>query len=204
MEHNPVLSLALTGFGPFGNFRDNPSWKVVQNVAKILVDNKRLRLVCVTELPVVYESISDVVDILHKELTPDLTVHVGLAKGCDMVRVEYQSFNHSYTYEDMDGKIPSGYCVKEGGKPRLMTSLKTEKLIQHTMKRYPSVKCRISGNPGNYACGYCYYTSLCNNTSSLFIHIPDLNEPYSIQQISNALVSIVTAAVHQLQENWNL
>ena len=195
----------MTGFGPFMNIEVNPSWKVVQEASKQLEGNKELELVCVEELLVEYNFVSKRVREIHAEFKPDLAIHVGVAKGYQNITIESQSVRSGYSYGDVKGELPPGnMAVSDAPIPPeecLVSSINTGEIHkQCCAKLTDQVGLQLSNDPGLYLCGFCYYTSLHQNASSLFIHIPDEDEPYSIAEMTNALVLIIEQAVGQIQQ----
>ena len=199
-----VVKVVMTGFGPFMNIASNPSWTVVQEAEQLLSHNADMKLVCVQELTVVYSEVSKRIKQMHDDFTPDLSIHVGVAKGYDKITIESQSVRSGYTIEDVNGKTPLGsQAVTEALVPPkecIITSIDVEKIfIICCEKLAGKVGFQVSTDPGLYLCGFCYYSSLHCNTSSLFIHIPDKDEPYSIAEMVKAVVLIVELAVQQIK-----
>ena len=204
-EDKKVVRTIMTGFGPFMNIEMNPSWKVVQEAQKLLAGNNDLELVCVEELQVVYNYVSKRVREIHTEFKPDLAIHVGVAKGYENITIERQSVRSGYSYGDIKGEIPPGNLAVSDAQIQpdecIVSSINTEEIHKQCCAKLSSqVGFQLSNDPGLYLCGFCYYTSLHQNASSLFIHIPDEDEPYSIAEMTKALVLIVEQAVGQIKQ----
>ncbi|KAI6645985.1 hypothetical protein LOD99_13240 [Oopsacas minuta] len=199
-----VVSVTMTGFGPFMDIKTNPSWTVVQGAAKVLSENTDLKLVSVQELTVVYADVSKKVKEMHVEFKPDLAIHVGVAKGYANITIESQSVRSGYSIEDVSGCTPPKFeAVCDAVKPPnecITTAIDTKEIHKHCSDKLAGkVGFKLSTDPGLYLCGFCYYTSLYCNTSALFIHIPDEDEPYSIEEMVKSLVLIVEHAVQQIK-----
>lgn len=53
-----------------------------------------------------------------------------------------------------------------------------------------------------YLCEYIYYKSLhMDRTRVLFVHVPPLDKPYSVQELGNGLNLIIEEALKQLEES---
>ena len=199
-----VVKVAMTGFGPFMNIASNPSWTVVQEAEQLLSQNADMKLVCAQELTVVYSEVSKKIKQMHDDFTPDLSIHVGVAKGYDKITIESQSVRSGYAIEDVNGNTPLGFqAVTDtlvAPKECIVTSIDVQEILRYCCERLAGkVGFQVSADPGLYLCGFCYYSSLHCNTSSLFIHIPDKDEPYSIAEMVKAIVLIVEHAVHQIK-----
>eukprot|EP00800_Vazella_pourtalesii_P003401 TRINITY_DN1346_c0_g1_i1.p1 TRINITY_DN1346_c0_g1~~TRINITY_DN1346_c0_g1_i1.p1 ORF type:complete len:229 (-),score=40.55 TRINITY_DN1346_c0_g1_i1:135-770(-) len=199
-----IVKVAMTGFGPFMNIASNPSWAVVQEAEQLLSQNVDMKLVCVQELAVVYSAVSEKIKQMHEDFTPDLSIHVGVAKGYDKITIESQSVRSGYVIEDVNGKAPMGFQAVTDAlvspKECIVTSIDVEEIFRICCKKLEGkVGFQVSTDPGLYLCGFCYYSSLYCNPSSLFIHIPDKDEPYSIAEMVKAVVLIVEHAVQQIK-----
>ena len=203
-EDKKVVRTIMTGFGPFMNIEVNPSWKVVQAAQQLLTGNKDLELVCVEELQVVYDHVSKKLREIHRKFKPDLAIHVGLAKGCKNITIECQSVRSGYEQPDENGKIPPGNMAASDAHIQpdecIVSSINTKEILEQCCAKLSGqIRFQPSNDPGLYLCGFCYYTSLQLNASSIFIHIPDEDEPYSIAEMTKAVVLIVEQAVGQIK-----
>lgn len=199
------ISIILTGFGPFMDIKVNPSWKVVKEAEKLLSGNLNMDILCARELVVGYADVSKSVKDIHQEFKPDLAIHVGVAQGYKHVTLECQSVRSGYAIPDVGGQLPPK-CeavdfVDVELDQCLSSSINTEEIAQHCSEKLAGkVSFALSKDPGLYLCGFCYYTSLYYNRSSLFVHIPDENDPFSIKDMAAALVAVIECAVEQVSK----
>lgn len=194
----PVL---VTGFGPFHHHVVNASWVAVQEMQRLGVEHASRPVSLVArEIPVVYDTVSEGIPKLHEEVKPKLCVHVGVSpyKGVKMERI---ARNHPYLMADVKGKAPSGFRCVQGGPECIQTPFNLERLCAKVSKRQSDVEFGVSTDAGRYLCDFIYYTSLhVNSAPVLFVHVPELNKPYTAEQLGLALKTIVEALLEEMAE----
>ncbi|KAF6200744.1 hypothetical protein GE061_005189 [Apolygus lucorum] len=152
-------------------------------------------------MPVSYEFTDVTVPQLWTEHCPLFVLHVGIHKD-DLFRIETQSRRTNYDLDDVNGCKPTDFQCKAGQCDVLATTLNVEKLLQdvktYVAERKTDVDIILSDDPGNYLCGYTYYTSLCADAGrALFLHIPP---PSSAVPVSSKADVVEAVLVHSLQQ----
>ncbi|KAL3249361.1 hypothetical protein MRX96_056056 [Rhipicephalus microplus] len=193
-ENEPTV--LLTGFGLFRDYGHNSSSEVVKALAKTGIPGTRL---VTKEVPVEYDTVSSVVPRLWEEFKPDLVVHCGMNATARNLFVENQAHNGSYCAADNKGAIPKqGLCC--GVSPqneRLSTCFDLAALTEKLKTAGCPVPVETSNDAGRYLCEFIYFTSLRISPSTVFIHVPPIDEPYSVQQLSCTVSSIILQLLEQ-------
>jgi pyroglutamyl-peptidase len=170
------MKLLITSFGPFAEFKENPSnvvMQMLQQQMKSLEVNHELTF---DTLEVSYKA----VDLFEKEYENsnyDLVIHLGVATNDNILRFEVRARNER-SGKDVQGNAPERKEIIQN-----MTDLETtlnRVQLAAFCARYAG-KARISDDAGTYLCNYVYFNSLINmgtSTKVLFIHIADfINRP---------------------------
>jgi len=169
-----VSKVLLTGFGPWGSEKYNPSAEIALGFNNVVIGGYRVVGVV---LPVSYRRvISDLPEILVK-IKPDIALHIGLApKSCE-VRVERVAINLMYSEKgDVDGFKPVDEPIVPGGPVAYFATLPTRRIVERLKEEgIPAV---LSYSAGTFLCNCAMYVSLHTiaaqrlETISGFIHIP--------------------------------
>lgn len=199
-DEAPVL---VTGFGPFGHHLINASWEAVKELQRLGVEYKSRQIALKTkEIPVVYEDVSERVPILHKELKPQLCIHVGVSSHTEVMQLERCGHNKGYEREDIYGNTPqSGYCIV-GGPDIIDCKFNVGKVCQKLSQKQSAVKVAVSENAGHYLCDFIYYMSLhISQVPVLFVHIPELGSPYSVTELAYALRDLIEILLEEIESS---
>ena len=198
-SEQPVL---VTGFGPFGHHRINASWEAVKKLREKGVsfpDGKQVKMEC-REIPVVYKAVKEVVPELWKEIKPSLCVHVGVSPY-ECVKIELFGRNLNYTLPDVDGCCPESHRCVEDGPQQLKTSVNLSTCISKVMSKQKDVFITDSSDAGRYLCDFIYYTSLFHGDAPvIFVHVPPLDQPYSVGQLAVGLKVIIETILCDWEE----
>uniref|UniRef100_A0A224YXE0 Pyroglutamyl peptidase i n=1 Tax=Rhipicephalus zambeziensis TaxID=60191 RepID=A0A224YXE0_9ACAR len=193
-ENEPTV--LLTGFGLFRDYGHNSSNEVVKALAKTGIPGTRL---VTKEVPVEYDTVSSVVPRLWEELKPDLVVHCGMNATARNLVVENQAYNGSYCAADNKGAVPKqGLCC--GVSPqneRLSTCFDLVALTEKLKTAGCPVPVETSNDAGRYLCEFIYFTSLRISPWTVFIHVPPVDEPYSVQQLACTVSTIILQLLEQ-------
>ena len=91
-------TLVITGFGPFGSYKRNPSWEVAKSVEVTGVNIIR------KYLSVEYEGVEKTVPELWNEYQPDLMIHCGVSGLAAGLTIEKVAACGLYTRKDVKGR----------------------------------------------------------------------------------------------------
>lgn len=195
-------TVVVTGFGPFGEHDVNASWVAVQELQRLgLKDDIELVTKC---LPVLYDTVDTTVPVLWKEHDPVLMVHTGVSSVASELTLEQQGHNKDYNKPDVECKYPNtkDYNCIVGGPDCILSHINMAIVCDQVnrMEHCP-VKAVVSYNAGRYLCGYCYYMSLHHSSdSSVFVHVPPLNQPYSGRELAEGLRNAILCMLRQIEE----
>lgn len=201
------IVLVVTGFGPFGGVEENPSNILIRELPKFLQQSsnsaedawKAKLLHRVKEWQVVEtsaEGAQEELKSLYKRMESDkldskttvVFLHLGVNVFGEGFQVESCAYNDaSFRIPDERGYQPTSVPILDHqplGSPT-NTELDVSDLAQNQTNAFPTVKTKVSTDPGRFVCNYLYYWSL-NNASqattmsnptgtqykSLFLHVP--------------------------------
>lgn len=195
------MELIVTGFGPFGDHRYNPS----TDAARALADTHRIDA---HFLPVTYTTAAQFATAhLQASSGPLLFIHLGLATTRDEICFERLAHNERDATPDQleerhQSLLPDSQPVADEPHHRRSTGLDLHSLVDSFNGRRPTdlPVARVSDHCGSYVCNALYYHSLraCEQasprqTDALFIHIPHLTPPRA-RRLGRMLGSVFTTA----------
>ncbi|XP_026879576.2 pyroglutamyl-peptidase 1 isoform X2 [Electrophorus electricus] len=197
---DPKKTVIVTGFEPFGEHAVNASWVAVQELEKLglgqIVD------LHVTEVPVEYQAVQNLLPSLWKRYKPQLMVHVGVSGMATTVTLEKCGHNHGYTRLDNCHFCPESECCMEDGPDCISSVLDMDAVCKRVNSSELGVTVSVSKDAGRYLCDYTYYTSLyLGQGHSAFIHVPPLGKPYSAEELARALRAIVLEMLEQMENS---
>ena len=100
---------------------------------------------------------------------------------------------------DIYGKRPNGHCCVPDGVDYLQTEFDVPKIVEKVSGRQKDVDFVISFDAGRYLCDFIYYTSLhLNMTPVLFVHVTNLENPYTVHQLAKALKNIIEVILEEM------
>jgi pyroglutamyl-peptidase len=167
------VRILLTGFGPFGSVRNNPSARIVEHFEKVGVPGHELTTAV---LPVSYRGASEeIVRRLDVERF-DLVLLLGVAAGSEKVRLELFGRNRSSTVKKDAEELVSEGQVKPQGPLALSGTISARGVVRRLSEE--GIPARISRSAGDYVCNHTYYAALHAAASGgrgarcLFVHLP--------------------------------
>jgi pyroglutamyl-peptidase len=166
--------ILLTGFEPFGDYKDNPSAEVARALDGRAVGGETVRSAI---LPVHHVRAEAVVAQLVADLSPRAIVHLGLAGGRARVALERIAVNvMDYEIADNSGYRASGEPCVSGGPAAYFSTLPLEAMLEALTAE--GVPAYLSSTAGTYLCNQTFYTtrhlleSRRAATPAGFIHLP--------------------------------
>lgn len=164
----------VTGFGPFGAVRSNPSARVAIAVAD------RLSAAGFGARAETLDVTFDVARTAPSRLLADhpgatLLLHVGVAEGRQVVSLERTARNFVGGRPDVSGNARAG-SLDVDGPPTRTTAVDVVALSRALVS---PVDVEISDDAGDYVCNAIYYASLAAvaaraGVRSLFVHVPPM------------------------------
>lgn len=165
------MKLLLTGFEPFGNYKENSSWAVAEKVAACGFEG-----VYVVQLPVTFAGVTAALRRAVEEHRPDAIVMLGQSAVIDYIKLERIAINMMDSASaDNDGYLPNEEPICPGGEAALFTNTKIKELCQEVVGQ--GIAAKVSNSAGLYVCNRLYYEalSLCKDMpgmKALFVHLP--------------------------------
>ncbi|KAG0423028.1 hypothetical protein HPB47_001176 [Ixodes persulcatus] len=190
-------TVLLTGFGLFRDYRSNSSGEVVRALGKTGIPGVHL---VVVEVPVEYEAVSTLVPKLWEQHRPALAVHCGMDAGAQALALEQVANNGGYCALDNQGAVPSqGLCSGSCPQQKLLrTNFDLDALCKKLKAGDCQVPVQVSNDAGRFMCEFIYYTSLNISPSTVFVHVPPVDKPFSVEQLSSAVGSIILNLLEQM------
>ncbi|XP_053692612.1 pyroglutamyl-peptidase 1-like [Sabethes cyaneus] len=193
-------NIVVTGFGLFAGYTDrNPSWEAV----KLLPDMYEFKYVQyrIDKLlvPVEFDAVDEVVPQIWKG-EPTLVIHAGVHGGIETINLEKCAYTSGYC---RPGLARKNDLNKNGKRLSLQTKLDVDFIAKELT--IGDVRCCCSTEVGTYLCGYIYLKSLeVDQERTLFVHVPDVDRPYSSEQTKDILFQILHQCMKQLDAKHKL
>uniref|UniRef100_A0A6E8VR54 Pyroglutamyl-peptidase I n=1 Tax=Anopheles coluzzii TaxID=1518534 RepID=A0A6E8VR54_ANOCL len=207
----PEKIIIVTGFGPFaGHEERNASWEAVKLLPDVFHFRKDAYQLRKYQVPVIYEEVNRILPHIWNQ-KPDLVVHVGVNGTINTINLEHFSYTFGYSKPDFaqhylpsDKITLSGKHANDKECAMLKTNLNVERLVKE-LNLETNVECCCSTNVGNYLCGYIYVKSLdVNQDRTLFVHVPEVNEPYTSEQTMTTIYNVIGKCLEQLAAEHKL
>ncbi|KAF2439883.1 peptidase C15, pyroglutamyl peptidase I-like protein [Karstenula rhodostoma CBS 690.94] len=146
-----LTRVLVTGFGPFGNVINNPSWGIASRLPTTLPNNISI-LVHPSAVPVAYHPVIDLVPGLIADIQPDISLHIGVAEGRTYFAVEQTSRKNVYgNMRDVEGKPWTNAEGEEywaGEEEKLGTEIDLSKVVEEWQGRTEGIAWPGGGGVG--------------------------------------------------------
>lgn len=191
-----MISLLVTGFGPFPGAPQNPSAKIVDALDTRRLARLGLRLEKAL-LPVVFSGADERLAALIAQYRPDGILHLGLAARRRTLGVEMRAHNrHSIFYRDAGGKLPKARAIVAGAEDIRRSRLPVAR-IRHALARH-GAKAQSSIDAGRYACNQVLYLTLgAKIRAAGFVHVPRPRPSLSLA----AMIAGIEAALIEMAKD---
>jgi len=192
MENKDKLTVLVTGFGPYADYKTNPSWEAVKLLPDLFENqgvSKNVDLI-VTEISVSYEIVETKMKELIEKYNPSIVVHVGVSHASYCLNIEKQACSKGYTKPDVFDKYRNEDNVDH---VVLKSNCNIEDICEAVNKHSDEINCKAvaSDDAGRYLCEYIYYQSLSRGVPQvIFVHVPK-SDIYSSEQTARGLLKIV-------------
>nr|WP_314267466.1 pyroglutamyl-peptidase I [uncultured Moellerella sp.] len=172
-----MKKVLVTGFEPFGGEDINPSWEVVKQLDKRVIDGCQI---VALQLPCVF---FDSLDILYRgieQYEPTLVIAVGQAGGRADITIERIGINIiDASIADNQGQQPIDKTIVAEGPAAIFSTLPIKAIVAGLQAA--GIPASVSQTAGTYVCNQVMY-GLLNKISNQagvrggFIHVPYLPE----------------------------
>ncbi|XP_069019661.1 pyroglutamyl-peptidase 1 [Embiotoca jacksoni] len=194
---NKSETVLVTGFGPFRQFLENPSWTAAQGV-KLVGLGEKIN-VYIKEVPVSYVKTQQIIPELWQTLKPKFAVHLGVARGSRVVILEQTGKNSGYRDRDVCGLCPECECCIEGGPEKLDSLINMRAVSKHFKQAGMDVI--YSRDAGRYLCDFAYYCSLYHGERrAALIHLPSSGSLASADRLVPLLQTLIQTMLQQLED----
>lgn len=173
----------ITGFGPFGEHRDNPSGELASCF------NRDHAL-----LEVSYDYVYEFWDALVKDGNYDTVICLGLSAKATRMKLELFARNKVGSTVDVNGQSWSTEFIVSEGPPCLGATIMPPDLIFATADLIDGKLIELSTNPGDYLCNFLYYLMLAGHPGQVgFVHIPPF-EVIPIEKQQSTIAKLIVTA----------
>jgi pyroglutamyl-peptidase len=172
-----MISVLLTGFGPFPGAPRNPTGALVRTLTRLrrpaLHDVRLAAHVFMTS----YAAVDRDLPALIARHKPDVLLMFGLAARSKTVRIETRARNALAAFPDAGGLLPRRHTIAPNAGHRVMSARRAHLL---TAARATRVPVRLSRDAGRYLCNYLYWRALNAADTpqgprlAVFVHIPQV------------------------------
>lgn len=190
--------ILVTGFGPFGSYKVNPTEDLVKGFKAPSVIGHYV-------FPTSYNSVRDELPELLIRTKPDAVIAFGLAPRATAIRLECVARHKSTSQKvDVNGQAWTG-PIDECAPEYLPSTLPLESIA--LALNGLSIVYEVSNNAGGYVCNYLFYL-LQENARNLgitvtgLIHVPDpalYKRRHGVDLDLNSLIEVVYGEVSKLK-----
>ncbi|KAG9037816.1 hypothetical protein FRB95_004103 [Tulasnella sp. JGI-2019a] len=208
------VHVLVTGYGPFlEQFPVNASWSVASNLPSILPRTAehptKIHIhVHPDPIRVSWSAVSEITPKLHAQHY-DIMLHMGLAAGRSYFTLERLAYRGRFGERpDVDGAFFPPEDARRMWNS-LPTTLRPTFHCNDVWRRWrgllvdSTLDVRPSDDPGNYLCGFIYYSSLAYlllkeekaERPIMFMHVPDLPTESDVERGVDVAVALIRALV---------
>lgn len=178
-----MISVLITGFGPFPGAPANPTGALARRLARLrhpaLADVRRTAHV----FSVGYAAVDHDLPRLIKEVRPQVLLMFGLAARTPHIRIETRVRNARASFPDATGRRPPGRSIVAGAPHRHLPVSAVPLLVAARETQAPiSAPVHLSRDAGAYLCNYLCWRALDHVEApdndrpmiAAFVHVPKL------------------------------
>lgn|SRR5574344_766754 len=169
--------ILITGFKPFYSNKINPSEEVVE---RLNTDD-----IYKVVLPVTYSSSCKIVNEILEKNNISFILSFGLAQKRKTITLErYAKNEEGASIKDEDGELITKRKINENKDNRYETKVNLTTL--NTLLNINNIPCAISEDAGAFICNKVYFNSLSSSYNSLFVHLPEISEDFTLDMMLKA------------------
>ncbi|MHA1974073.1 MAG: pyroglutamyl-peptidase I family protein [Candidatus Hodarchaeales archaeon] len=171
-----MKKVLITGFEPFGNYKENPSQEIAKELNGQEINN---HLIVGKTVPLRYKEIQAEIIRHIEENDPEIIINLGLAPR-PSIALERVALNIAdvTTSAYNCGSRPEDEKLVEDGPTAYLTTLPIKKIKGHLNNK--GIPCFISNSAGTYGCNQIFYytmnylekVSRLGSVKAGFIHLP--------------------------------
>ncbi|WP_209475685.1 pyroglutamyl-peptidase I [Thermococcus stetteri] len=171
------MKIVVTGFGPFGGEKINPSWEAVKALPNEIGGAEIIKHM----LPVTFNGVRKMIPELIVKERPDAVILTGQAGGRSNITVERVAINvMDSAMPDNEGYTPEDEPVFEDAPVAYFATIPVKTIVKALREaKIPAV---VSNTAGTYVCNAAMFTALHTievsgmTTKAGFIHVPFSHE----------------------------
>ena len=195
--------LLLSGFGPFDDVTDNPSWLSVEPLGDTMIEGYDVRTV---QIPVVWDEAHTKFFEQYDKFHPAIAIGSGIAVGDTTIRLESTAVNIA-SGTDEAGVAKNKAKINESGPDKYSSLLPLQNLLDDLKAQ--SFPVRITSSAGTFLCNYLFYGIMARveqepasrHVLGGFIHVPETTSLAPAQMTEAWKVVIKTLATYRKSLN---
>lgn len=184
----PVRTLLITGFGPFLDVTENPSWEAIRDLEGAQIGSTRI---AVARLDVTYAGAARQLDEALARTRPQHVLALGVCRDAGL-RLEHVARNlDTSPAPDAAGERRPGERIAPDGPDTLPTRLPLD-LLRRALTE-AGFEVLDSDDAGGYLCNHLFYELLTRRTEGLagFVHVPPLQGAWDLPRLRRAVRVVV-------------
>jgi pyroglutamyl-peptidase len=177
-------TILVTGFGPFLDVRENPSWEAIRDLDGARIGRAKIAVV---QLDVSYARAADQLQAAIDRVRPDAVLSLGVAPDAAL-RLETTARNlDTERSPDATGEVRAGKTIRDGGPATIATRLPLDALRKALTAGGYEV--RSSDDAGGYLCNHLFYELLTRRPEGTagFVHVPEMAPPWDLARLKRAV-----------------
>jgi pyroglutamyl-peptidase len=195
----------LSGFGPWPEAPENPSWQAVEPLQDTLIGGYDVRVV---QLPVVWDESMPLFWEQYERLHPVIAIGAGVAMGESRARLEVKAVNTAAGADNNNDTWPTTEI--EPGGPDSYKPLLPINLLQRSLTD-AGYLVSISNNAGTYLCNFMFYNLMKRLMAEKpelhilggFVHVPRPDAITPAQMTEAFKLMIGTLADYRASLTWD-
>ncbi|XP_063713384.1 pyroglutamyl-peptidase 1-like [Symsagittifera roscoffensis] len=193
------MSILVTGFGPFGDMKENPSWVAVRQLSGASINGFKIDT---HMFQVSYDEVDSFVDSISHNDDYEFFLHVGVSSEASNVVLEQIACCGGYKKPDVFNKLPQTESFRSESSPAPVENLSMCTAFDLEMCKAQlhaiGVPASTSSEAGRYLCEYLYYRSMCRNGGKvLFVHVP-MSDVTPTEETTKILKEIIKICLQQI------
>ena len=176
-----ILSVLLTGFGPFRGITENPTESIATQLNGTHLGSVRVKSLV---LPVaISKAFIESTNACDSSTTAILSL--GVSSKIDCIHIEKRGQNHFKSdHGDIEGNGKGAWIIESNG-PTHRSSTFPYQLIHEALKT-AGFQNQISDDAGKYLCNWLYYKLLGKDIPVLFVHVPQVSKAWPLERLIEA------------------
>lgn len=190
------MKILVTGFEPFLDNAENPSYEVLGLLPKNIYGNELIKVA----LPVEFDRCFDVLKPYIEKYNPEIIINVGLSGGRKYICPERVAINiNDSVNPDNRGYCPTDQVIIKDGENAYFSTLDLRNIIEKLNAK--NIPVHMSNSAGTYVCNnlmyhVLHYAKINNlNIKAGFIHVPFMTEQVNNDDYQSLPIAVILEGI---------